>query len=169
MATILCAISPMALMPFSKLPPECAALPITSKRMNTPPLRPVTTLPLGRPGSELNTQRACRATRSITGARRGRGDLLVAGDEASQRRRRAAEALEGREHEGVDHEPGLHVDDARAVGAPVLDAERPAPGLALRENRVAVAHQHDGFSLLRLSSSRMWMAAPKRLVRLDGR
>ena len=71
MATILCASSPMALMPFSKAPPECAALPVTSTRRNTPPLRPVTTLPLGRPGSELNTQRAPRATRSMTGREEG--------------------------------------------------------------------------------------------------
>ena len=71
MATILCAISPMALMPFSKLPPEWAALPAISKARNTPPLRPVTMLPLGRPGSELKTQRAARPTRSITGRDEG--------------------------------------------------------------------------------------------------
>ena len=35
--------------------------------MNTPPLRLVTTLPVGRPGSELYTARAVRASRSITG------------------------------------------------------------------------------------------------------
>jgi hypothetical protein len=46
---------------------EAAALPVTSTRMNTPPLRPVTTPPPGRPGSELNTQRAPRATRSMIG------------------------------------------------------------------------------------------------------
>ena len=34
--------------------------------MNTPPLRPVTTLPDTRPGSELNTTRARRASASIT-------------------------------------------------------------------------------------------------------
>src|SRR6187431_3234318 len=104
-ATILCAISPMALMPFSKLPPEWAALPVTSMARNTPPLREVTTLPLGRPGSELNTQRAWRP----------------------------AEALEGRQHEGVEHQPALHVDHARPIGAAALDAERPARHLALGE------------------------------------
>ena len=51
--------------------PECAALPVTSQRMKIPPLRPVTTLPVGRPGSELNTQRASRATRSITARQEG--------------------------------------------------------------------------------------------------
>ncbi len=43
----------MALIPTEKLLPECAALPTTSKRMNTPPLRPVVIFPVGRPGSEL--------------------------------------------------------------------------------------------------------------------
>ena len=61
----------MALMPFSKLPPACAAWPVTSRRMNAPPLRPVTTAPLGRPGSELKTQRAPRATRSMIGREAG--------------------------------------------------------------------------------------------------
>ena len=75
--------------------------------------------------------------------RRRRGDLLVAGDEARQRCRRAAEALEGRQHEGVEDEAGLHVDHAGAVGAAALDAERAAPHLAFGEHRVAVAHQHD--------------------------
>ena len=142
MATILCASSPMALMPFSKLPPECAALPDTSKRRNTPPLRPVTMLPLGRPGSELKTQRAPRATRSMIGRDEGEpiSSSLVM---RPARGRRPAEPLEGREHESIDDEPALHVGDARTVGAAVLDAERPAAGLALREHGVAVAHQHD--------------------------
>ena len=35
--------------------------------MKTPPLRPVTTLPVGRPGSLLKTTRALRASASITG------------------------------------------------------------------------------------------------------
>ena len=51
-------------MPAEKFAPECAAFPVTSKRMNTPPLRPLTTAPLGRPGSELNTARARRASLS---------------------------------------------------------------------------------------------------------
>jgi hypothetical protein len=38
---------PIALMPASKLPPECAALPSMSTTEKTPPLRPVTTLPSG--------------------------------------------------------------------------------------------------------------------------
>lgn len=65
-ATIFCASSPIALMPASKLPPEWDALPSMSKIEKTPPLRPVTTPPLGRPGSELKTTRASRAVASIT-------------------------------------------------------------------------------------------------------
>ena len=77
-ATILCASSPIAEMPFSKLPPECAALPNTSQRMKMPPLRPCTTLPVGRPGSELKTHLASRATRSITG--RDDGEAISSSD-----------------------------------------------------------------------------------------
>ncbi len=39
--------------------------------MKMPPLRLVTTLPVGRPGSELNTARAVRPSRSITGRDEG--------------------------------------------------------------------------------------------------
>ena len=70
-ATISCASSPMALTPCSKLPPECAALPNTSIFMKTPPLRPVTTLPEGRPGSELRTARALLADSSMIGRHAG--------------------------------------------------------------------------------------------------
>ncbi len=63
---IFCAISSMALMPSAWLLPECAALPVTSRRMNTPPLRPVTTPPPGRPGSLLKTARAARASVMIS-------------------------------------------------------------------------------------------------------
>ena len=38
-----------------------------STTLNTPPLRAFTTLPDARPGSELNTTRAPRASASITG------------------------------------------------------------------------------------------------------
>jgi hypothetical protein len=65
-ACTLRASSSMALIPASKLPPEWAALPSISKKEKTPPLRPVTMPPEGRPGSELNTARASRATDSIT-------------------------------------------------------------------------------------------------------
>src|SRR5262249_37183978 len=51
--------------------------------------------------------------------------------------------LEGGEHERVDHEPRLHVGDARTVRAAILDTERPAAGLALRKYGVAVAHKQD--------------------------
>ena len=68
---ILRASSSIAEMPSVKLPPECAALPVISIFMNTPPLRPVTTLPLGRPGSELNTARARRASASMIGRQAG--------------------------------------------------------------------------------------------------
>ena len=43
-----------------------------------PPLRPCTTLPVGRPGSELKTHRASRATRSITG--RDDGEAISSSD-----------------------------------------------------------------------------------------
>ncbi|MCY1309511.1 hypothetical protein D9M70_596140 [compost metagenome] len=46
-------------MPSAKFAPECAALPSISMLKKTPPLRPVTTLPDGRPGSALNTKPAC--------------------------------------------------------------------------------------------------------------
>ena len=133
----------MALMPISKLAPECAALPVISKRMNTPPLRPVTAAPRARPGSELNT-RARRARVLLDHRpRERRADLLVAGEQRRHRRRRAAELLDRGEHEAVHHQAGLHVGDARPVGAVALDLERPARRLALGKHRVAVAHQQD--------------------------
>ena len=73
----------------------------------------------------------------------GRADLLVRGDEPDERRRRAAELVVGRKHEGVHHEPGLHVADARPIGAPVVDPERAPARLPLREHGVAVSHEHD--------------------------
>src|SRR5207237_534677 len=60
-ASVLCASSLMALMPASKLAPECAALPVISKRMNRQPLRPVTAAPRARPGSELKQTRVAVA------------------------------------------------------------------------------------------------------------
>jgi hypothetical protein len=51
----------IALTPSRWFTPECAALPVTSISRNSAPLRPVTTLPVGRPGSPLNTARALRA------------------------------------------------------------------------------------------------------------
>ncbi len=68
---ILCAISSIAERPSAKFAPECAARPNTSKRMNTPPLRPDTTLPLARPGSLFSTTRACRASFSMMGREKG--------------------------------------------------------------------------------------------------
>jgi hypothetical protein len=103
---ILRASSSIAEMPSVKLPPECAALPVISIFMNTPPLRPVTTLPVGRPGSELNTARHA-ALRLDDRAAGGRTDLLVGGEQPNQWRRRAAEFLEGREHEGIHHQPAF--------------------------------------------------------------
>ena len=70
-AIVLRASSSIAEMPSEKLPPECAALPVISIFMNTPPLRPFTTLPVGRPGSELNTARARRASASMIGRHAG--------------------------------------------------------------------------------------------------
>ena len=91
MAVTLAASSPIALMPASKLPPEWAARPSISTAMKTPPLRPVTTPPFARPGSELKTTRARRASASITGRPSGLADLLVAREQRDQRAGRAAE------------------------------------------------------------------------------
>ena len=116
-ASVLCASSLIALMPASKLAPECAALPVISKRMNTPPLRPVTATPAPRPGSELNTARA-RPRESLDHlARERRADLLVAGEQRRDRRGCAAELLQRRQHEAIHHQAGLHVGDAGTVGA----------------------------------------------------
>ena len=59
-------------MPISKLAPECAALPVISKRMNTPPLRPVTAAPGAAAGLgvEHDARRAAHAA-SITGRENG--------------------------------------------------------------------------------------------------
>ena len=70
-ASVLWASSLMALMPASKFTPECAALPVISKRMNMQPLRPVTAAPRALPGSELKQTRAARACASITGRENG--------------------------------------------------------------------------------------------------
>ena len=80
---ILCATSLMALIPASKEPPECAAFPYTVHSENTPPLRPVTTLPVGRPGSELNTARAPRAVFSMMS--RQAGEPISSSDVISMR------------------------------------------------------------------------------------
>ena len=88
-------------------------------------------------------------------ARGGRGDLLVRGEEADQRARRAADAGERLEHEGVHHQARLHVGDAGAVGPIVLDPERPLRGGALREHRVAMAEQQD----VRVARRPGWRAA----------
>jgi hypothetical protein len=81
----------------------------------------------------------------MIGRQAGRPDLLVRRDELDERRRRTSEAVIGREHEGVHHEPGLHVGHPRPIGAAILDSEGPAARLALREHGIAVAEQHDGF------------------------
>jgi hypothetical protein len=73
-----------------------------------------------------------------------RADLLVAREEANERRRRAAEFRERGEHERVHHEARLHVGHARPIGACALGTERPARDLALRKYRVAMSHQQDG-------------------------
>jgi hypothetical protein len=112
--------------------------------MNTPPLRPFTTLPAW--PARLGVEHGAGAARLGLDDRAacGRADLLVRGEQPDQRRRRAAELLEGGEHEGVHHQPGLHIGDARAIGVAVLYSERPARRLAFRKHRVAMAHQHDG-------------------------
>ncbi len=111
--------------------------------MNTPPLRPVTTLPETRPGSLLNTARARRASASITARPSGLPISSSPVNSPTSGAGRAAELGECGEHEAVHHQPGLHVGDARAVGDAVADRERPPRGLAIGEHRVAMAHQHD--------------------------
>ena len=106
-------------------------------------MRDVTTLPLGRPGSELNTQRAARPTRSMTGREDGEAissSLVMrpaSGAGAPPKRLKAAST------KALRTRPAFHVDHAGAVGAAALDAERTARHLAFGEHRVAVAHQHD--------------------------
>ena len=75
--------------------------------------------------------------------RRGRGDLLIGGDQIHERPRRAAEPGERLEHERVHHQPGLHVGDARAVSPIALDPERPLGHGAFREHGVAMPEQQD--------------------------
>ena len=142
-AKVLCASSLIALMPASKFAPECAALPVISKRMNRQPLRPVTAAPMRAAG--LGVEADPRRARVLLDhrARERRADLLVAGEQRRHRRRRAAEFLDRGEHEAVHHQAGLHVGDARPIGAVALDLERPARRLAFREHRVAMAHQQD--------------------------
>ena len=110
--------------------------------MNTPPLRPVTTAPLARPGSELNTARARPASASIS-AREDGEPISSSEVKSATRGTDAAEALEGSQHERVHDQAGLHVGDAWAVGAAVVDTERAAPRLTGRKYRVAMAHQQD--------------------------
>ena len=137
------ASSSIALMPSVKLPPECAALPVTRNAENTPPLRPVTTLPDTRPGSRVEHHAGPPRLGLDHRAAFRAADLLVAGEQADQRRRRAAKLREGGKHEAVHHQPRLHVGDARAVGDAVADGERAARHLAVGEHGVAMAHQHD--------------------------
>ena len=70
-ASVLCASSLIALMPASKLAPECAALPVISKRMNTPPLRPVTAAPRAAAGLGVEHRARRARVRSITGRENG--------------------------------------------------------------------------------------------------
>ncbi len=77
------------------------------------------------------------------GARGRRADLLVGGEQRDQRAGRA-ESLEGRQHDGIHREPGLHVAAAGTRAAAVGDAERPPCRLAARIDGVAVAHQQNG-------------------------
>jgi hypothetical protein len=70
-------------------------------------------------------------------------DLLVAGEQPDQRPGRAAMPAEGSQDEQVHHQPGLHVRDARPIGAGALDAERTARRLALRKDGIAMAHQQN--------------------------
>ena len=94
--TILRAISSIALMPSLPVLAACAALPITSIRMNFKPLRPVMTPPPGRPGSLLNTARAVRAVSLISSLDDGEPisssevNSAVIGDGATANRAKAA-------------------------------------------------------------------------------
>ena len=132
-------------------------------------MRDVTTLPLGRPGSELNTQRACRPTRSITG--RDDGEAIssslvmrpASGAGAPPKRLKAAST------KALSTRPALHVDHAGAIGAAALDAERTARHLALGEHGVAMAHQHDRALVGRLVVEADVDGVAEALVGLDGR
>ena len=126
MATTLWASSPMALMPFSKLPPEWAAL---AADLEPQEHAAFASRHDGAAGpARLRIEHASGLARDALddGPRRWRCDLLIAGDQARERRRRPAEVLEGRQHERVDDEPALHVGDAGPIGAAVVDAERAA-------------------------------------------
>jgi len=61
----------IALTPYACAAPEWAARPVTSNSINAAPLRRETRLPLGRPGSELNTARAPFASASMIGREEG--------------------------------------------------------------------------------------------------
>src|SRR4249920_854274 len=96
-ARVLWASSLIALMPISTFAPECAALPLISKRMNSQPLRPITAAPR-RAGLLVDDR-----------PRERRADLLVAGEQRHDRRRRPAEFLDCRHDEAVHDEACLHV------------------------------------------------------------
>ena len=130
-------------MPSVKLPPECAARAGDAERHEHAALAP---------GHHVAGDAARLGVEHDAGAARLRldhraafraADLLVAGEQPEHRRRRAAELRERGEHEAVHHQPRLHVGDARPVGDAVADGERPARHLAIGEDRVAMAHQHD--------------------------
>ena len=154
--TILCASSPIALMPCAKLPPECAALPAYLEAHEHAALAAGDDV-AGRPAGLGIVHRTRRAAFALDHrARRRRGDLLVGGEQQLDRARRAAEFVECRGDKGVDDQTGLHVGDPRPIGPAALDGERPARHLALGKHRVAMPHQQDRlFVAARLGHQRM--------------
>ena len=138
-ACTLRASSSMADTPTSEIAARMRRLALDLQKEKTPPLRPVTTSPEGRPGSELNTARAA-APRLDHRAALGRADLLVAREEP-----RGPGAAEARKRRGrTCSSPARPSCRRRPARKPArLDPEGPALRSPLREHLVAVAHQHD--------------------------
>ena len=111
--------------------------------MNTPPLRPVTTPPPGRPGSLLKTARAARASFMMSSFDDGEPISSSAVKSAVIGAGAAANFLSAAMTKALMVEPRLHVGATRAGRLAVGDAERTAHGLALPEHGVAMAHQQD--------------------------
>jgi hypothetical protein len=89
----------------------------------------LTTFPLVRPGSKLNTARAHFAKRSMVG--RAEGDVIL-----SSRVTRPITVAEKRalgHDEGVHHQTALHVRQARTERAPIEYAEGAGPQSRLTE------------------------------------
>jgi hypothetical protein len=69
-------------------------------------------------------------------------DFLIAGEQRDDGDGRLAHRGESSQHEGVHHQPRLHVRDAGPIGPFALEPEWPSRDLAGRKDRVAMAEQH---------------------------